>query len=352
MAKIAIDTTSCVRFRSLKSECSACFDACNDEAISFEEGGIRVANAKCTECFACIGVCPSSAVVSSSADVLGFVARFLDSSDTYLSCDTCGFCLLAFDAQILLTMLALRRSDISMVANGCSKCADNNGFGELLDSVNAYAEGFGFVGRYVQNSGSEQKVKNTPSVDRRGFFGALSGKNIIKAAKSINDASKDDSFFGLDGIDFEMLKQKRLPTVREGLLGVVDASRTAEAALTPLFFTDKMIDESCNNCELCYNLCPTGALSVARLKNAISFESYKCIMCKLCEDVCETKSIHSMPTVSLRNFASKNKNELIKFKVTRCYSCGTLFTVDENSNGACPRCAKEDEDAMDLSGLF
>jgi energy-converting hydrogenase A subunit P len=350
MSKIVIDVSSCVRFRSIKSECVACAVVCELAAIEFVDGGIKILNAKCTECFACISVCPSAAVISSSAGILGFSSFFLDSDECELSCDSCGFCVKAFDAETLLSLLVLKKQDIVIVQNGCEKCT-NDDQKSFLDTLNIYAKGFGIEHKFVSKVAQIQKVNDSKTVDRRGFLAVITGKNILKAAKSINDASKDDSFFGLESVDFARLREKNITARREGLLGALTTCQVKDTELIPLFFTDKYIDKSCTNCELCYNLCPSGALSSPRLKNAINFESSKCIKCKLCEDVCETKSIHSLPTVNLLDFAKKTKKELIRFKVAKCYSCGAIFTPSDENDGGCPRCTLEDEDALDLSGF-
>jgi ferredoxin len=303
-------------------------------------------------------VCQNQAISSSNADIMGFVSQFLDSKESKISCDMSGFCLAAFDTQTLLTILAFKKDGFEASMSKCATCEFQDATKEFIkktfDETNSYAQSLGMSGAIIINSETEQIQKTEPVKDRRGFLQAFNSKNIISMAKEINNKSREDEpivVFGNEEVNYNDLRDKKLPAKREGFLAVLDVMNIkTKLELEPLFTTDKFVDDTCTNCELCYNLCPTSALSGARLKNAIYFESYKCIKCALCEDVCETKSIHSLPAVDMFDFAKKKTKELKAFKISRCVECGLVYPAI-NTRGVCSRCEKEDEDAMDLSGF-
>lgn len=351
MTKININFTACVRSKSLLAGCTKCEQACDFEAISISNQSIKFYPSKCSGCLECIPVCPTNALSSPGADILGFVSSFLDTQDDTLSISETGFPPAAFDEQTILTLLVLKKSYIKIEPM----------HGEIhekieakLNNINIYAKAFGITSRAVLSSERSTPRKPTPS-DRRSFFSSFSTKNLIAAAKDINEQSKEQEeciIYDASKIDYDELRTTKVPTNRDALLSVIKLLDIAPENEAPsLFSTEKIIDSSCTNCELCYNLCPTGALSSTRLKNAINFEAHKCVKCALCEDVCATKSIHSLPNINLAKFSAQTKVELIKFDVSRCCSCGLIYTP-QNNESVCQRCAKEDEDAMDLSGLF
>jgi|GEM_PF-1461638 len=360
MAKIGINYVACTHSRSVSSECNRCVETCHYEALKMDGQLLLLDNDRCVSCFACISACPTQAVNSSKVDILGFTGKFLDSNDNRVSCRQTEFCLSAFDVQTFLTILAFKKDGIMISIGDCEACEFDsrikNSIIETVGVVNDYAKSLGLDSRIGTTVDTPETQKVEPVKDRRSFFKAFNSKNIISVAREINEQSKTDEHtvvFGDGYVELDEIRSKKLPSNREGLLAVLDMFNISqEHGLNPIFSTDKIIDDGCINCELCYNLCPTGALSGTRLKNAINFESYKCIKCALCESVCETKSIHSMPMFDIFNFAKKNTKELKTFKIARCVDCGIVFAAIIQNDGVCPRCSKEDEDAMDLSGFF
>jgi len=63
-----------------RDACGFCLDACGQDAVSFDGGKAVIDRAKCSNCLACAGVCPSKAikiegVEMSAADILNAAAR-------------------------------------------------------------------------------------------------------------------------------------------------------------------------------------------------------------------------------------------------------------------------------------
>jgi Fe-S-cluster-containing hydrogenase component 2 len=311
-----VSLESCVRSLSVKSECSKCKDVCGFEAINFNNYSVRIDASACTDCTACIGVCPSGAIT------------LKESGLTALSADEL-FC------------VGVRAAD-TVVVSAPKELEESCRL--RVDEANALLECFSLEPKIKLDILDEEK-KEPDDASRRALFKMFTKSGIKAAHESVKSEEEIVST-----IDYTLLKSKKIPPKREFFLSVVEGLELSDknASIPLSFATDKFVDDSCDNCSLCYNLCPSGALETTGMKNAILFSSYLCLKCKLCEDVCETKSISSLPTFPLSEFKNRQKKLLKKFTVKLCNSCGAVFSADGEE---CPRCSLENEDAMELLGL-
>jgi len=65
--------------------------------------------------------------------------------------------------------------------------------------------------------------------------------------------------------------------------------------------------ETCTYCSLCALKCPTGAISVDRVKKAWVLDRFKCIVCAACVDACQKSALVSDP-----NFAAPSAEHVIE----------------------------------------
>lgn len=349
---IKLSFESCVRTRSVFSECAKCIDSCAYDALSLVQNSVRINLDSCVECGACDGACPTGAIESFSFE--NFIDGFLSSSSTLLDCKKDAVCCAAFSADELFCLAALSKKDIYVelgYCDGCKSGALKETIEDRIKEANALCDYYGvnqkLFARYTTTfeDGKESRVE----LSKRSLFGLFTKDGIKRRAEKL----KSDEEFVSDKeatIDYALLKTKKLPFKRELFLKIVEklepSGKEWSGGLS--FATDKYIDETCDNCSLCYSLCPSEALSVTQMKNAILFSPHLCLRCALCEDVCAKKSISSLPTFELSTFKAKNKKVLIKFKVRVCESCGSVFSGEGSE---CPRCSAESEDARELLGL-
>jgi ferredoxin len=119
----------------------------------------------------------------------------------------------------------------------------------------------------------------------------------------------------------------------------------------PTFISDKYINNNCNNCSLCYRICPSNALYSDERNSKIYFEPHLCLKCHLCHDVCEVDAILLKDTFDINYLISPVKKELFKHTIKRCSECGGLFTYTSGEM-ICNRCRDLENEAMELSGLW
>ena len=113
------------------------------------------------------------------------------------------------------------------------------------------------------------------------------------------------------------------------------------------FTSQKFVDESCTNCQICYRICPTGALSSDLKFSVINFDAMMCVKCHLCHDVCEPNAIQLQAGFELKEFFEPTQRTLAKFDIQRCNECGNYFTYTGGVK-ECFRCKIEEEEAMGL----
>ncbi len=315
---ITLLAENCVRTLSISSECSVCKDNCLVGAVNISSNVVKIDHKICTECGDCVGICPTGAIGVKDANIT--------------SCSVEELICLAKDTDIELLI------DAKLNSNSLQQ--------NKVDEANAILAAFGIANKVTVSQKEGQKEQPIDG-SKRVLFRMFTKEGISAASEAV----KTDEEYK-NSVDYLLLKQKKLPQKRELFLSFCAEHRPKETETDssyPLSFaTEKHIDDTCDNCSLCYNLCPSGALETTAMKNAIIFSAHLCLKCKLCEDVCEKKSITSLPVVTLSVFAERKKKVLKKFAAKLCPTCGAVFAAETDE---CARCTKESEDARELLGL-
>ncbi|MGE4399875.1 MAG: hypothetical protein AB7D29_10175 [Campylobacterales bacterium] len=314
---VVLSAENCVRTLSLGAGCALCKEACPNEAIGFEPHLVKIDGNTCKECAACIGVCPTEALSARNESAVAMSVEEL-------------FCLVVdkADGEICLEV----SKDVGELMQ------------KKLDEANTLLSLFGVINK-ISLSLVETCKDEPQDSSKRALFRMFTKDGISAAHNSLKTEEEQ-----ISSVDYSLLRAKKIPPKRALFLDSLAKLKLQDVdASYPLSFaSDKHIDDSCDNCSLCYNLCPSGALETTAMKNAIIFSPYLCLKCKLCEDVCEKQSIVSLPDVPLVVFLDKKKKVLKKFAAKLCPTCGGVFATDGDE---CARCAKESEDAMELLGL-
>ena len=156
--------------------------------------------------------------------------------------------------------------------------------------------------------------------------------------------------------DIVKIKQKNLPDRRSLLLMAMKRAEVPETFHTISiedisFISQKDLDESsCTNCQMCYRICPTGALSSDGRGSVINFNPLACVQCHSCHDVCEPDSLTLRKTFALSNFFEPKVETLVRFDIKRCDECGNYFAY-QGGEMLCRRCQIEEDEARELWGI-
>lgn len=355
------NVSACVRATSKFSDCTKCVDACPD-SIQLLENLPSFANKTGVEAAACVGACPTEAFSLSDFSTTEFFFTFLDSKIRLISPRLNVPCISVLSVEHLISLALASDETITL---------DMSTYDEesiLYDQIDARIEEANFVlssfsekrlETNMDKSDTQEKKEENATEEsevstRRSFLGNASLKGVVKHKMTFDEAVEADELraFQLDKNTIAKIKEKLLPDKRKILFtvlkhaGVPDVFEVLpEEEVT--FTSQKFVDESCTNCQICYRICPTGALSSDNKFSLINFDAMLCVKCRLCHDVCEPDAIKLQPGFEIKEFFEPTQRTLAKFDIRRCNDCGNYFTYTEGEQ-MCPRCIVEEEEAIFL----
>jgi len=354
--KLHFDVALCVRATSKFSQCTKCTDA-SPKSIQIIEHLPTFAKATGVEAAACVGACPTEAFSLSDFSVTEFFFTFLESKVRLISSKVNVPCLSVLSVEHLISLALASEESITLDLNGYEEGT------HLFEVIEARIEEANFVlssfsdkvlltnheATVDQEALEEERVSS-----RRDFLSSASLKGVIKHKKAFDDAVEAEELqaYEIDASMIAKIKDKHLPNKRKILLTTLKHAGIPEHfEVLPQeevsFVSQKFVDESCTNCQICYRICPTGALSSNGKFSLINFDAMLCVKCHLCHDACEPDSIHLQPGFEVKEFFESSQRTLAKFDVKRCNECGNYFTYD-GGELSCPRCQVEEEEAIFL----
>ena len=363
--KLHFNVASCVRAMSKFSDCTKCVDAC-PESIQIMENLPSFANETGVEAAACLGVCPTEAFSLSNFSVTEFFFTFIESKVRLISSKINVPCISVLSVEHFISLALASKDPITIDLNGYKEGS------HLLEQIINRIEEANFVlssfsdkelrtNLYESSRSSieqiepdNNEVKEDDISSRRDFLSQASVKGVVKHKKTFDDAveAEDMQVFKIDASVIAKMKDKNIPDKRKILFTTLKRANVPDIfEVLPeeevSFVSQKFIDESCTNCQICYRICPTGALSSNGKFSLINFDAMLCLKCHLCHDACEPDSIHLQSGFEIKEFFEPVQRTLATFNIKRCNECGNSFTYTGGEQ-ACPRCRSEEEEAMFL----
>ena len=358
---LLFDVSTCVRATSKFSECTKCVDICPVDTIEIVENIPAFTPSACTTCGGCVGVCPTESFSLSGFSTIEFFFKFLEEESNELACQKDLYsCLSVLSVEHLISMAVASDNAVVMDVDACACGGESLKLQEQLraniEEANFVLSTFSDKEILIKSEATEsiRKEQELSSTSRRSLF---SLKGAIKSKQAFDEAVDADELkaFGIDLSDISKIKDKLIPDKRKLLFSVlkrVEKPENYEVIATEEinFTSQKFVDDSCTNCQICYRICPTGALSSNLKFSLINFDAMLCVKCHLCHDVCEPNSIQLQPGFEIKEFFEPTQRTLATFDIQRCNECGNYFTYTGGEK-ECLRCKIEEEEAMELHAL-
>ena len=362
--KLQFDPALCVRAKSKFSTCDSCVKASCGHIV-IDEHLPTFSKTTGIEAAGSVGACPSEAFSIEGVDLTAFVFSFLQEGKHRLDTDDTlpSLALLSVEHLIALVLASNRIIEVNVASLKENVCLYEL-FLERLEEANFVLEGIGastitVVDEPIKVESREvasQKEDSATEHDRRNFFkktftleGIAEQKRAFDSA--VQEQENEWQRFEIDEAIVQKIKQKHLPEKRKLLLTALKRFKPDHYEIFAQedisFISQKYVEESCSNCQICYRICPTGALNTTPLFSAIYFDAMLCIKCKLCHDVCEPDAIKLQPGFESKEFFEPTTRTLVKFTARRCHECGNIFTYFDGEQ-ICPRCRLEEEEAREL----
>jgi ferredoxin len=367
MSLLTLDIAKCVRTTNKFSECRECVSACPVETIKINEQLPSFVPNDCVGCGGCLSACPSDAYSLDDFNPMNFIFSVLESQKQELSCKKDNIpCLAALSVEELLSLTLLSPKDIKLDKTPCYDCeiAKHNLkiIEDRVEEVSFLVEAMGVENQLSFENLSSVNIDSEESntSDRREFLSKISIHEAAKAKYKFDnkiealDEELREHTASVD--DIQSIRDKTLPDRRNLLkmamkrAGVPDDFHIIESEDIS-FISQKVLDEAtCTNCQMCYRICPTGALSSDKYGGFIAFDALNCIKCASCHDVCEPNSLTIKETFNLKELYLPKRETLVSFNVKRCDECGMPF-VYRGGEMMCTRCRIEEEEANELWGI-
>ncbi len=367
MSLLTLDIAKCVRTTNKFSECIACVTACPVETIKIDEQLPSFIPNDCVGCGGCLSACPSDAYSLDDFNPMNFIFTFLESDSEEISCKKDAIpCLAALSVEEILSLSLLSSRDIIFDKTPCHECEiakiNLKIIEDRVEEVSFLLEAMSIENKLTfEELSLELSVKEDEnSSDRREFLSKISIKEAVKAkhkfTNSIESLDEELREHSASVDDIQNIRNKSIPDRRKLLqmamkrAGVPENFHVIESEDIS-FISQKVLDaESCTNCQMCYRICPTGALSSDKYGGFIAFDAFNCIKCASCHDVCEPNSLTIKETFNLKELYKPKRETLVSFNIKRCDECGMPF-VYRGGEVMCTRCRIEEEEANELWGI-
>ena len=361
MSIIHLDATKCVRSLSVDSECNKCEVVCPTSAIVIGENPLPSINLSlCVGCAACNAVCPTESFGYEDFSVTDFFFDYLEEDESLISCKKNVPCIAALSVEHLVSMAVLKKEmvldighcDTCEIASTCYKqiLENEEEASYILEAMESD------VAIKLEKVGFEKKN----STNRRGFLSAMNLKTFAKTKQNFENeverASDELTEHTLAKTDIALLKKKKLPEKRKlfftAMKRVEKPSQFHILESEELSFTSqKLMDkDACTACQMCYRVCPTGALTSDIKNSKIEFDPFMCVKCNICHDVCAPNALTKSSSYNIKEFFEPTVQSLISFNVRRCNECNVVFSTNTKDK-LCYRCKIEEEEAHDLWGI-
>ncbi len=363
MSLIKLEASRCVRSLARESECNKCELICPTEAIVVGSNPLPSINfSACVGCGACDAICPSEALTLENFKPSEFFFSFLEDEQNLISCKKNVPCIAGLSIEHIISLAILKKEMIFDMGH-CDECVIAHKC--KVQIIQNYEEASYLL--EAMQSDATIKLENVcfeeekeQDSDRRSFLSSINIKNIAKTKQAfeleVKKASDELVEHTLEKEDIALLKKKRLTDRRKlfftAIKRVQKPSEFHIVDAKEVSFTSQklMNEETCTVCQMCYRVCPSGALTSDIKNSKIDFDPFLCIKCNICHDVCEVDAITLSSSYNIKEFFAPEVQNLISFKVKRCDECNIIFSTNSNDK-MCYRCKAEDEEARELWGI-
>lgn len=370
---VEINQSHCVCVRNRNATCHACVQSCPKQALTVENNHISLDQNACTHCGSCANVCPTQAISSCSLPHIEWALLLQALSDSsrndpdsnhqqqsvnetpqlWICCKEHPLandnlkhlhvlpCLAHLD-EVHYLLAAYYGISLHILHNDCSQCQNapvEPLIRETLMSAKGIAQHWHIPYSWNLSQETTKLDSSYPTqydvggYSRRGFFTSIR-QSMEQFGITVVDTALESTFTQNNHVPTlaEQLNQAPgklaifYPQRNTALLNIlfdaaqgntshkVPQSTLSQDDFSSRFWGNASIDSSCQNCGICAQFCPTGALTykgkhpqspmfrtalgVSKLNREASngpnheFRCSDCIQCHLCEDLCPAQAIH------------------------------------------------------------
>lgn len=363
MGLLSLSPAKCVRALSVNSVCTLCVDVCPTNAIAITDRLPSINQVICVGCAGCVASCPTEALALDDFNPTDFFFAFVSEEASLVSCQKNVPCIAALGNEHLIALCGMKKG-LTLDIGHCGECSIGEG---VLKEIHSRVENANYIleameledridlvnEKYTEDDEADEK-------DRRDFFKTFHLKKIgaykVNFEREVQMNTDEYISHSIDSSHTQALRTKKITDRRKlfftALKRLEKPSTYHVVEGERITFTSQklMNDEKCTACEMCYRVCPTGALTSDSRNSKINFDPFLCVRCHLCHDVCESNAITLSTSYNLKEWYAPTVQNLIMYAVRRCDECGLTFSSVAGEK-ICRRCHLEEEEALELWGL-
>lgn len=348
---IQVDASRCVRQWNRESPCRLCADGCPVQAIALEPatgvpdapGAHVVLNIEaCVQCGYCLHACPTGVFAGRDETkmLLQVAAAISPRASLDLACChvpvqqaeagvdaivEVGGCLAALGAAAYVGLAALGVERIGLRTESCSSCPISS-LVTAIEGSTAAAGQLTSVPISFKDAPAAAVVRKpvhatrAPQISRRGLWRRLARG---EQAPALPLPAENEVSAGT----------KQPPQERNALLAAMAQLPGDKRASAPAFPSFKA-DATCTACQVCANVCPTGALTFAAAGDTfmLQFAPLACTDCGLCTQLCAPAALK--PAAQMP-YADAHPVVLLAGQQRQCKRCRAFFA---GTGELCPTC--------------
>ncbi|AOW80743.1 iron-sulfur binding protein, ferredoxin-like protein [Halodesulfurarchaeum formicicum] len=339
--EVTVDHSTCAVGTAGNEGCSACEEACPNDAISISlahDGGVSIEPDRCVACGTCVSVCPTASIEPTRAHDVATTAAFVEAAIGPVADATAGSSLpwggsatpfgVVFVSEAIEPAVRATLSSRSVppvipivLPNVLS----------VSDAVAIYAVALGADGVLLA-SDPDRATEPVEDAVRQANL-ALDDLGLGERVAVANTADPDALARAMDGLVADSIDAVETGSVRTDsrhALGL-DASvalaaghgSNASMVAAPGSGTVTVEESGCTLCTTCHDVCPTGALE--QTEGQLHFDPEACVGCGHCETACPEDVIDVSPRVPLENGAVPERDVVVEKEMVECRVCGEPF---------------------------
>jgi len=350
----------CLNLRGRDVTCTRCADICSTKALDLTADEVRLDPGRCTDCGACLPVCPTGAFLMTGFDPQQFLQTVAGHAEIHIHCSRSDDpdakhivpCLQILDARLLAAAAA---DGVKIVVlhgrDHCSNCVRGDARAALEKIHADLIQWFGNAPIQLKREDQEQTEtqerlgEKQELVSRRNFLrfaGAHVAQGTSRWLADVTPVAEQATSAGAtshwpvspqDKNSYRPCAYQDLLAERAGALPWQDHRLPWRAY---------QFSEACNACLTCVRHCPTRALTGEETQATISiwFKLSQCTGCGLCERLCPESAVSS---ASVANFEELNTaaRRLVQRSLRQCTDCARSFVPGPDGAERCTICHNE-----------